>query len=293
MALVLRDRVKETTTTTGTGTITLAGASTGYQAFSTIGNANTTYYAIVGTTQWEVGLGTYTLAGNTLARTTILESSTGGTAVSFTAGVKDVFLTYPAELAVITTATQTLTNKTLTAPVIASIVNTGTLTLPTITDTLVGRATTDTLTNKTLTAPVIGSIVNTGTLTLPTSTDTLVGRATTDTLTNKTLTDPLIIGTITEDVFAITDGAAVDLNPGNGSIQTWTLGANRTATAASFGAGESMTVMVNDGTAFTLTWPTTTWVGGSAPLLATTGFTVVELWKVSTTLYGAIVGYTA
>lgn len=85
--------------------------------------------------------------------------------------------------------TDTLTNKTLTAPVIATIVNTGTLTLPTSTDTLVGRATTDTLTNKTLTAPVIATIVNTGTLTLPTSTDTLVGRATTDTLTNKSLVD--------------------------------------------------------------------------------------------------------
>ena len=86
-----------------------------------------------------------------------------------------------------TNVTQTLTNKTLTAPVIATIVNTGTLTLPTSTDTLIGRDTTDTLTNKTLTNPVIGTIVNTGTLTLPTSTDTLVGRQTTDTLTNKTI----------------------------------------------------------------------------------------------------------
>jgi len=81
---------------------------------------------------------------------------------------------------------QTLTNKTLTAPVISTISNTGTITLPTSTDTLVGRATTDTLTNKTLTSPVISTISNTGTITLPTSTDTLVGRATTDTLTNKT-----------------------------------------------------------------------------------------------------------
>lgn len=85
------------------------------------------------------------------------------------------------------TGTQTLTNKTLTAPIISTISNTGTLTLPTATDTLVGRATTDTLTNKTLTAPVIATIVNSGTLTLPTSTDTLVGRATTDTLTNKSI----------------------------------------------------------------------------------------------------------
>lgn len=78
------------------------------------------------------------------------------------------------------------TSPTLTTPVISSIVNTGTLTLPTSTDTLVGRATSDTLTNKTLTSPVISTIVNTGTLTLPTSTDTLVGKATTDTFTNKT-----------------------------------------------------------------------------------------------------------
>jgi len=88
--------------------------------------------------------------------------------------------------------TDTLTNKTLTAPIISTIVNTGTLTLPTITDTLVGRVTVDTLTNKTLTAPKISTIVNTGTLTLPTLTDTLVGRDTVDTLTNKTLTTPNI-----------------------------------------------------------------------------------------------------
>ncbi len=85
------------------------------------------------------------------------------------------------------TATQTLTNKTLTLPIISSISNTGVLTLPISTDTLVGRATTDTLTNKTLTAPVISTITNTGTLTLPTTTTTLVGRNTTDTLTGKTI----------------------------------------------------------------------------------------------------------
>lgn len=98
MALVLKDRVKETTTTTGTGTITLAGAATGYQSFSVIGNANTTYYCIAGqgTSEWEVGVGTYTLSGTTLARTTILASSNSGSAVNFSAGTKDVFCTYPA-----------------------------------------------------------------------------------------------------------------------------------------------------------------------------------------------------
>ena len=102
MALVVADRVKETTTTTGTGTVTLLGASTGYQSFSVIGNGNTTYYTIAGQTgsEWEVGIGTYTSSGTTLARTTVLSSSNGGSAVNFSAGTKDVFVSYPAEYAV-------------------------------------------------------------------------------------------------------------------------------------------------------------------------------------------------
>jgi hypothetical protein len=104
MALVVKDRVQETTTTTGTGTITLAGAVTGFQSFSVIGDANTTYYAIVLGSEWEVGLGTYTSSGTTLSRDTILESSNGGTAVDFSAGTKNVFVTYPAERALYTDA---------------------------------------------------------------------------------------------------------------------------------------------------------------------------------------------
>jgi hypothetical protein len=100
MALVLADRVKETTTTTGTGTVTLLGASTGFQSFAVVGNANTTYYTIAGqtTSQWEVGIGTYTSAGTLLARTTVLANSSGTqpSALSFSAGTKDVFVTYPA-----------------------------------------------------------------------------------------------------------------------------------------------------------------------------------------------------
>ncbi len=102
MALVLADRVRETTTTTGTGTISLAGPVSGFEGFGTaIGNANTTYYAIVdaATGAWEVGLGTYTSSGSTLARTTILSSSNAGAAVNFAAGTKDVFVTQPAERA--------------------------------------------------------------------------------------------------------------------------------------------------------------------------------------------------
>lgn len=102
MALVVKDRVKETTTTTGTGTITLAGASQGFQSFSVIGNGNTTYYTIVdpSTGDWEVGVGTYTSSGTTLSRTTVLESSNAGSLVPFGAGTKDVFVTYPAERSV-------------------------------------------------------------------------------------------------------------------------------------------------------------------------------------------------
>lgn len=101
MALVLADRVKDTTTTTGTGTVTLSGsAPTGFQNFSVIGNGNTTYYAIVGASEWEVGIGTYASAGPTLARTTVLASSNSNAAVDFSAGTKDVFVTYPSGKAI-------------------------------------------------------------------------------------------------------------------------------------------------------------------------------------------------
>jgi hypothetical protein len=103
MAFVLADRVKETTTTTGSGTITLLGASTGYQSFSAIGDANSTYYTIAGqqNSEWEVGIGTYTSSGTTLSRDTILASSNSGLVVTFSAGTKDVFVTYPSERSVI------------------------------------------------------------------------------------------------------------------------------------------------------------------------------------------------
>ena len=97
MALVVKDRVQETSTTTGTGTITLLGAVSGFQSFSAIGNGNTTYYAIVLGSEWEVGLGTYTSSGTTLSRDTVLESSNSGSLVNFSAGTKNVFVTYPAE----------------------------------------------------------------------------------------------------------------------------------------------------------------------------------------------------
>ena len=97
MALVLKDRLKETTTTTGTGTYTLAGAVTGFEAFSQVGNGNTTYYCCTDGTDFEIGIGTYTSSGTTLARTTILQSSNSDNAVNWTAGTRTIFCTLPAE----------------------------------------------------------------------------------------------------------------------------------------------------------------------------------------------------
>ena len=95
----LADRVQETTTTTGTGTITLAGAVSGFQAFSVAFTAASTLvnYAITSGTAWEVGTGTFTLAGTTLSRTTILASSAAGAAITLS-GTSTVFNTAPASL---------------------------------------------------------------------------------------------------------------------------------------------------------------------------------------------------
>jgi hypothetical protein len=135
MALVVKDRVQETTTTTGTGTITLAGAVTGFQSFSVIGDGNTTYYTIAGTSQFEVGIGTYTALGTTLSRDTILESSNSGGPVDFAAGIKNVFVTYPAEKAIYTDASSNTI--ALGTPASVTLTNAGGLPLSTgVTGTL-------------------------------------------------------------------------------------------------------------------------------------------------------------
>ena len=109
MALVVSDRVKETSTTTGTGTYTLAGAISGFETFSSIGDGNTTYYCCTLGSDFEVGIGTYTASGTTLARTTILQSSNSDSAVNWGSGTKIIFCTLPAEKAVFKDASGNIT----------------------------------------------------------------------------------------------------------------------------------------------------------------------------------------
>lgn len=115
----------------------------------------------------------------------------------------------------------------------------------------------------------------------------------TQTLTNKTLNAAILNDGYTEEVFAVT-GTTPALSPTNGSIQTWTLSANSTPTAGTWASGQSLTLMVDDGSAFSINWASVavTWKtnGGVAPTLNTTGFTAIQLWKVATVIYGARVG---
>jgi hypothetical protein len=135
MALVLKDRVKETTTVTSTGTATLLGAVAGYQSFSVIGNGNTCYYTIAAQTgsDWEVGIGTYT-SPDQLSRDTVLSSSNSGSSVNFSAGTKDVFVTQPSSKAVYTDASNIInTSGNAATTVTFTQVNTTNLVASTVT----------------------------------------------------------------------------------------------------------------------------------------------------------------
>jgi hypothetical protein len=206
------------------------------------GNANRAVVVNASGTAQTVTVGAFSLAGDfTLSGAFGLTLVVGAT----------VTLTLPtiSDTLVGRTTTDTLTNKTLTTPIIAAILTNGgaaTLTLPTTTDTLVGRATTDTLTNKTLTAPIIATIVNgAATLTLPATTDTIVGRATTDTLTNKTLNlaNNTLTGTTAQFNIALSDGDFVTgasftakggllVGTGSATFAELAVGANGTIAAA-------------------------------------------------------------
>jgi len=115
----------------------------------------------------------------------------------------------------------------------------------------------------------------------------IVGTTDTQTLTNKTLTGVVIDGSVTEEVFSVT-GTTPALSAANGTIQTWVVSA-ASAPTDSISAGQSITLMVT-GAGFAVTWPSVTWVGGTAPTLAATGYSVITLWKVGATLYGSYIG---
>lgn len=325
----LVNRAKMTTATTGTGTITLGSAVSGYQSFADAGvaDADVVRYTIEDGTAWEIGTGTYTASGTTLSRTPS-ESSNADAAINLS-GNAVVFVTAAAadilqpgdnvsELtndAGYTTNTGTVTSVDLTAgtgisvsggPVTSSGSITVTNTAPdqtvvltqgsnvTITGTYPSFTIAATDTNTTYSAGT-GLGLSGTTFSIDSTVATLTG---TQTLTNKTLTTPTVTGAVlndgyTEEVFAVT-GTTPALSPTNGSIQTWTLSGNSTPTAGTWAAGQSITLMVDDGSAFTVTWTSlaVTWKtdGGSAPTLNTSGFTVIALWKVGTTIFGARVG---
>lgn len=122
----------------------------------------------------------------------------------------------------------------------------------------------------------------------------------TQALSNKTLASPVITGTARETVYTIPDAAAYEITPANGSIQLWTLTASRTPKGTNFANGDSITLGIDDGTAFAITWTDATfgatgvkWLGGSAPALSATGLTWVTLWKVAGQVYGTSAGSSA
>ena len=220
MALVLNDRVKETTTTTGTGTLTLAGAVTGFETFGTgVGNSNTTYYAVTlpGTAEFEVGLGTLSSDSSTIARTTVISSSNSDNAVNFSAGTKTIFCTLPASKAVFLDASG---NASVGADLSVGLtIEGGLIDLRSNSGSAsqikfyceVSNAHAQTLTAQ---AHSVGA---SNTLTLPAgSSSTLVSETHTQTLTNKTLTSPKI----NEDV-AVTS-TATEINKLDGVTATTT-----------------------------------------------------------------------
>lgn len=219
MALALKDRVKETTIVVGTGTATLLGSSIGFQPFSVVGNGNTTYYCISDQfgSNWEVGIGTYSTSGNTLARTTVLASSNGGALVVFTAGIKDVFVTYPAEKGVWLDASGNAIG--LGTP--AAFVGTN------ITGTASGLTAGNVTTNANLSGAVssIGNSTSLGSFTsaqlaLAISDETGTGKAVF--ATNPTLTSPTYAGTLTgsTDILNIGSGQVYKDASGNVGIGT-------------------------------------------------------------------------
>jgi len=254
MALVIADRVRETSTTTGTGTLTLDGAVTGFRTFSSaIGNTNTCYYTITMNGDYEVGLGT--VGAGTLARTTILKSSNSNTAVNFGAGTKDVFVTYPADKAVYKDASN---NVNALGTISSGVWNGTEITVPyggtgvaTLTGIVKGNG------QSAFSAAVAGTDYVT-----PTGTETL---------TNKTLTNPTVTNYV-ETPYTANSSTAITLALTNGTVQIITLTGNATITMPTATSGKSFLLMLKqDGTGSrTVTWSTVKWPAGTAPTITST-----------------------
>jgi hypothetical protein len=247
MALVLKDRVKVTSTTTGTGTFTLGSAVLGFQDFSVIGDGNTTYYTIVGvgTAEWEVGIGTYTASGTTLSRDTILESSNAGSAVNFSAGSKDVFVTYPSERSVYADGTTLVAQNSAVLPITSggtgetSAANAINALLPSQT----GNSGEYLTTNGTVASWAALPAINDGTLTMGVSGTGLSGSAT---FTANDSDD--VTFTVTSNATNANTVSTIVARDGSGNFSAGTITANLTGNAST--ATALQTARTINGTSF-------------------------------------------
>ena len=361
MALVLNDRVKETTTTTGTGTLTLGGAVTGFETFAAgVGNSNTTYYAVTlpGTAEFEVGLGTLSSDSSTIARTTIISSSNSDSAVNFSAGTKTIFCTIPASKSVFLDASGNATlgadlsvgddltilgglidlksnsgspsqikfycessnahAQTLTAQA-HSVGATNTLTLPAGSNsTLVSESHTQTLTNKSLTAPTItgtavmadldisGDVDVDGTLEADaitvngTALNTVIAGVTVTNATNATNSSHVLVTdnestdeenliTFVEDATSSTGNVGLEMdgnltyNPSSGTVTATVFKGNIDAVDGDFDGTLEAAAITFNGTPITTTATLSTGISNGNVLVATSGIVDDDFLKVNGT----------